>query len=258
MVLTKVPFRRYSSGGIKDEDLLPIYYKLQKEIKENIENGKWIPKKAIPPARRMAENYGVSLGTAQKAILNLVNEGYLYRIQGKGTFVSSTTTIRRERLRYIRMRPNFISEDTTYKIKLLDLQVIVGFQPVNRYLETRINENLFELRRVFIANSGPIAYTISYLPCNMFNEFEKRLKIRLERTTLYESIEQEYGFPTISNHELFGVSYADQETAEILGVEIGSPVLSVEMLSFTYKEQPYEYRITYFHTRDKKLFRKLV
>jgi DNA-binding GntR family transcriptional regulator len=88
--------------------------------------------------------------------------------------------------------------------------------------------------------------------------FKERVIPLLEKMTLYESIEQEYGMPTISNRELFGISQADQNVAENLCVEIGSPVLTVEMLSLTYKERPYEYRISYFHIGDQKLYRELM
>ena len=76
--------------------------------------------------------------------------------------------------------------------------------------------------------------------------------------TLYECIEQEYGLPTISNHELFGIPEADQNLDQIMEIEIGPPVLRVEMVSFTYKGRPYEYRISYFNIGDQKLFRELM
>jgi GntR family transcriptional regulator len=247
--------RARGRGG--NRNLVPIYYRLQNDLRENIENGKWIPGKAIPPAQKIANDYGISLGTAHKAILNLVTEGYLYRIQGVGTFVAGTT-IRRESLRYIRMRENFLTDDITYHIRLIDLEVARGIPLINDYLKISADENLFRLKRVFISHSNPIAYTISSLPCKLFKKFKERVIPLLEKMTLYECIEQEYGMPTISNHELFGISQADQKLAETLGVEIGSPVLTVEMLSFTYKGRPYEYRISYFNIGDQKLFRELM
>jgi GntR family transcriptional regulator len=240
----------------EDRDLVPIYYRLQNDLRKNIENGKWIPGKAIPPAQKIASDYGISLGTAHKAILNLVNEGFLYRVQGVGTFVAGTT-IRRESLRYIRMRSNFLTEDITYHIRLIGLEVAHGNPIINDYLKLSATENLFKLKRIFISHSNPIAYTISSLPCKLFKRFEERVIPLLEKMTLYECIEKEYGIPTISNRELFGVSKANQIVAESLGIEIGSPVLTIEMLSFTYKERPYEYRISYFNIGDQKLFREL-
>lgn len=238
-------------------NLVPIYFRLQNDLRKNIENGKWIPGKAIPPAKKISENYGISLGTAHKAILNLVNEGYLYRIQGVGTFVAGTT-IRRESLRYIRMRENFLTDDITYYIRLIDLEVSHGNPIISEYLKISPDEDLFRLKRIFISHSNPIAYTISSLPCKLFKKFGERVIPLLEKMTLYECIEQEYGMPTISNCELFGISQADQNVAGTLGVEIGSPVLTVEMLSLTYKGRPYEYRISYFNIGGGKLFRELM
>jgi DNA-binding transcriptional regulator YhcF (GntR family) len=137
----------------KNQNLVPIYYRLQNDLKKNIENGKWVPGKAIPPAQKIAANYSISLGTAHKAILNLVNEGYLYRIQGVGTFVAGTT-IRRESLRYIRMRKDFLTEDFTYHIRLLDLEIANGNPLINAYLKISDNEDLFRLKRIFYVSLG--------------------------------------------------------------------------------------------------------
>jgi len=69
----------------KAKDPNPIYYKLQLELKDKIESRNWIPGDIIPPESKIAKEHNVSLGTIRKAILNLVSDGYLYRIQGKGT-----------------------------------------------------------------------------------------------------------------------------------------------------------------------------
>ena len=75
--------------------------------------------------------------------------------------------------------------------------------------------------------------------------------------TLWESIEQAYGLPTIKNKELFGLCYADQEVSEELGIQKGDPLLSIEMLSYTYKDQPYEYRISYSLSDTKRFYREI-
>ncbi|MBW2060037.1 MAG: GntR family transcriptional regulator [Deltaproteobacteria bacterium] len=240
----------------KTSDPTPIYYKLQQELKQLIESGQWAPGDHIPPSRKIAETYGVSMGTVLKAISNLVNEKYLYSIQGKGTFVA-TTNIKQESLRYIRLRRDFRGDDLGFKIKLINFKVMSGFQPVSRFLKSRVTENLYTLKRVFITSIGPIVYNTSYLPCKMFKDFEDLARSRFERETLYQSIEQAYGLPTLYNHELIGVTLADKEIAEVLGLELGQPVLTIEMLSFTYKDQPYEYRISYCLTDNRKLYREI-
>ncbi len=75
--------------------------------------------------------------------------------------------------------------------------------------------------------------------------------------TLWESIEQIYGLPTIKNKELFGLCIADTEIANALHIQKGDPTLSIEMLSYTYKDKPYEYRISYSQPDTKRFYREI-
>ena len=103
-----------------DGDPTPAYFKLQMMLQEEIENGRWAPGQAIPTERALAEAHQLSVGTVKKAILNLVNEGYLYRIQGKGTFVAGMT-LQPESLRYYR----FLEDFTDKEVELVILDLIV-------------------------------------------------------------------------------------------------------------------------------------
>jgi GntR family transcriptional regulator len=236
---------------------IPVYYQLQNELKKYIEDGVWAPGEPIPSSRNIAETYDVSMGTVQKAVANLEKEKYLYCVQGKGTFVG-TTAINKESIRYTLLREDFEGNDLQFKIKLIGIDKVDGFQPANRFLKIAKNEALYRIRRVFVSSSGPIVYAISYLPCSMFEGFEAKAAKSLSRTTMYEAIEMEYGLPTVKNKELFSIALADEETAKVLQIQKGSPVLFVEMLSSTYKEQPYEYRLGYWQTEKRKLYRELI
>ncbi len=240
-----------------DDSPIPVYYQLQNELKKFIEDKEWAPGEHIPSSRNIAETYNVSMGTVQKAVANLVKEKYLYCVQGKGTFVA-TTGIQQTSLRYTFLRQTFEGDDLSFKIKLIDTVKVDGFQPVNRYLNLSKNEKLFRIKRAFVSRSGPVVYGISYLPCSMFKDFENKLAKLLGKITLYEVIEQKYGLPTVRNKELFSTAVADEEIAGILGLKKGTPVLSIEMLSYTYKDQPYEYRVSYCKTGKRKLFREII
>lgn len=236
---------------------IPIYYQLQNKLKTYIENGKWAPGETIPSSRNIAETYNVSMGTVQKAVANLVKEKYLYCVQGRGTFVA-TTGIKKESIRYTLLRQDFGGGDIVFKIKLIDAEKVNGFNPVNRHLTVAKDEELYCVKRVFVYRNDPIVYAVSYLPCRMFENFEKKVARLLGKTTLYEAIEQNYGLPTVRNEELFSVATVDEEIARVLEMKKGTPVLSTEMLSFTYKEKPYEYRTTYLKTGKRKLFREII
>lgn len=68
---------------------VPKYYQLKKKIIHKIEMEEYTPGGLIPSERKLMEQYQVSRITVRKAIDELVVEGYLYKIQGKGTYVKT-------------------------------------------------------------------------------------------------------------------------------------------------------------------------
>ena len=239
-----------------DGDPTPAYFKLQIMLREEIENGHWAPGQVIPPERALAEFHQLSVGTVKKAILNLVNEGYLYRIQGKGTFVAGMT-LQPESLRYYRFLEDFSDEEVELQIKLLGLKVTGGIEPVNRYLSLRANQSLFEVTRLFYFEAQPLVYCVSYLPHKMFEDLANLPRQKFENIPLYIALEEIYGLPTISNRELVSAIAADGTTAKKLGIKKDCPVLLIEMLSYTYKQKPYEYRKSYCLTEKRVIYREI-
>lgn len=243
------------SAQLQTSTPIPIYYQLQELILKDIENGSLLPGAMIPTERQLVESYGVSIGTVKKAILNLVHRGYLYRIQGKGTFVTGTT-LRRESLRYYRLLESFDGIESNLTVKPLQMGRVPGFHPANRLLGIRADQSLFELKRIFLLEGSPIVFSISYLPQNLFRKLDTYPSDEFEKKPLYATIEEKFGLPTISNRELIGAAFPSREAAEALGIRKDRPVLYIEMLSFTYRKKPYEYRRAYCLTGERKVFRE--
>src|SRR5690554_1844490 len=67
----------------------PVYQQIQSDIREKILNNELKEGELIPSENELHKMYGVSRMTVRHALNNLVNDGYLYRHKGKGTFVSN-------------------------------------------------------------------------------------------------------------------------------------------------------------------------
>ena len=232
-----------------------MHYRLQQEIRRRIESGQWVPGSIIPPERKIAQESAVSLGTVRTAILNLVSEGLLYRIQGKGTLVSGTRMIR-ENVRYYRFTEDFGRREAVPQLRLLDLTKVEGRPEINRRLKSDKGEELHRLRRLVLISRRPAVFSVSYLPCRLFVGLEEFPRSRFEKVPLYLALEDHFGLPTLSNSELISVVPAEAEEAAMLRIAEGVPILAVEMLAFTYRNRPYEYRISYCRSEGRKLLRK--
>ncbi len=66
------------------------YQKIKSYIIARIEAGEWTPETRIPSEYHIAKTFGVSRGTANRALRELTSEGYLVGLQGIGRFVAKT------------------------------------------------------------------------------------------------------------------------------------------------------------------------
>src|SRR5262245_6219239 len=69
----------------------PLYAQVRERLIERIRSGHWKPGQLIPNEFEIADQFGVSQGTARKAIGALAAEGLVLRRQGRGTFVVEHT-----------------------------------------------------------------------------------------------------------------------------------------------------------------------
>lgn len=67
--------------------LTPLYAQLQKIIKQQILTKQYKEGEAIPSEVQITRMYNITRTTVRKAISNLIQEGFLYQVHGKGTFV---------------------------------------------------------------------------------------------------------------------------------------------------------------------------
>src|SRR5205807_2418305 len=71
---------------LEQDSSVPRYYQLKEIIREQCAS--WEPGQLIPSELELCQMYSVSRTTVRKALDHLTQEGLLYRIQGKGTFVA--------------------------------------------------------------------------------------------------------------------------------------------------------------------------
>lgn len=66
---------------------IPLYQQVVEWIRESIYSGELVEDDRIPSEFQIMDMLEVSRGTVKKAVDQLVREGVLVQVQGKGTFV---------------------------------------------------------------------------------------------------------------------------------------------------------------------------
>jgi len=73
-----------------DKDKTPMYRYIMNDIKKRIEAGELKPHDPLPTQIELAKQYNTSEITSRRALSDLMQEGYVYRIRGKGSFIQET------------------------------------------------------------------------------------------------------------------------------------------------------------------------
>ena len=79
--------------GLNLDSPCPLYVQLEKILRKNIEKGIWKEDARIPSENELSREYGLSRMTVRSVLNKLAQEGLIYRVPGKGTFVSSNKII---------------------------------------------------------------------------------------------------------------------------------------------------------------------
>jgi GntR family transcriptional regulator len=232
------------AGAETAADLAPAFSPLYQQIKalltRSLQEGEWRPGEAIPSELELAGRFRVSQGTVRKAIDELAAENLLVRRQGKGTFVA-THSEEKVQYRFLRLQPDESGMVAPLARRILECRRMRAPADVARALDLRGGDSAVQIRRTLSHADRPVVYDDIWLPGTLFKGLTQE---RLEdlRGPLYGLFETEFGVRMIRAEEKIRAVAAEGATAEILAVEPGVPLLSVERLSFTYGDKPVELR----------------
>lgn len=79
---------RASARQQRTNTVLPLYLQAKQHIISNIAAGKWQPDDKILSEHELAQRFGISRMTANRAMAELASEGYIVRVTGVGSFVA--------------------------------------------------------------------------------------------------------------------------------------------------------------------------
>lgn len=232
---------------------IPLYYKLKEEIISMIENEEVKPDELIPSERELIKKFSMSRTTVRKAIDVLVNEGYLYKVQGKGTYVkgkkftqglinltSCTADIKRAGL--------------SPEAKLISSEIRVPSKNRLHILELNDDEKVFFLERVRCGDGYPINRTKEYLPYKLFPGIEK---YDFAKESLFNVIEKNYDVKITRANRTIEAILSDKKVSKLLDIPEGNPILLFRGIVYGIingKEIPIEYFESKYRSDRSKFF----
>lgn len=229
-----------AAGANAVPSFAPLYLQIKALLEERLDAREWRPGEAIPSEIELARRFGVSQGTARKAVDALAADNLVVRRQGKGTFVATHTEERASLFRFLRIRPN-AGKAIAPASRLLDVRRSKATADVARLLALKVGDSVLVLRRVLDYDGAPIVLDEITLPAALFRGLTKA-RYDAYRGSMYAFFESQFGVRMLKAQEKIRAVPADPTTAAILGLVPGTPLLAVDRVTLTYGDRPVEVR----------------
>jgi GntR family transcriptional regulator len=220
-----------------DEKLpVSLYHQLKEILFTKINGNEWPVDSKIPTERQLCEMYKVSRITVRQALDELEKEGYLYRKQGKGTFVT-TPKIEQRLSCFYSFSEEIKKMGFTPGAEILKFFIEAAGEEVAERLQIDKDAQVYSIKRLRLANNEPFAVETSYVPCDCCPGLKSE---EISKNGLYNTMKNKYGVIPYEAMEVFEAVIIGKEDACYLRTGKTSPGIQLERLTSA-GERPIEY-----------------
>jgi GntR family transcriptional regulator len=212
----------------------PKYWALKQHLLDLLES--LPPGSPIPTERALATDFGVSRTTVRQALADLTAEGRLHRVQGKGTFAAEPKLA--QRLQLSSYTEDMRAQGREPSSKLLEIEELVSEPEMSKLLGIRSGAKILRMRRLRLADNEPMALETTHLPLSRFRGLRKHIS---SGGSLYAVLREQFGVQMERAEETIETSLAGPQEAELLGADVGMPVLLLSRHSFGADGKPVEF-----------------
>lgn len=218
---------------------LPKYYQLKHVLRERI--AQLQADEAIPSEAELCQAFHVSRTTVRKAISDLTQEGLVYSVQGKGTFIAP----KKLTSGWVQQTGGLFADMTErgFKVTMKVLSVGVIMPEENIQSELRIGEEeVVKLVRLRFVDEKPFDIVTNYLPAHMFPGLEKE---DFENISLYSILKNKYQIRFERGIRLVDAGACPADEARLLQIKPNSPILITYSTMFDENERALEHGIVH-------------
>ncbi len=220
----------------------PIYKNIENYLMNLIQSGQLKEGDLIPSEKQLTEQFNVTRMTVRSALNNMVNGGYITRRRGVGSIVIANNIYDN-----ISRVSGFTKEmeNKGYKVSnlLLDLNIIQADEILKEKLNLEENENVWEIKRVRIADDEKVSYMVTYMPVKLF----PNLSIEHCNGSLYKYVEEICGYKiAMSEREVMAIM-SNEEIEKALELQDKQALLYIEQVCKLQDSVIFEYSHTYHY-----------
>ncbi len=224
---------------IDKESPVPYYHQLKIYLLGEIESGNWKPQQKLPSEAEVCERFGISRTVVRQAIKELQNQGHLTTEKGRGTFIARPKIITGFVQNLIGFYEDFTKRGFKVTTHIIKQELAPASHHVSEELRIQANTPVIILSRMRRLNDEPSVFVTTYIPEELCPEL---LHAHLENKSLYAFMEKcRCGLEIYKGHRYIGVTLANEYEASLLEIEVGSPLIELDSVTYLKDGRPLEY-----------------
>jgi len=213
----------------KTKLIMKKYANIYHEIRNDIKDGKYQIGHQLPDGKALATRFSCSEMTVKRALDILVDEGFITRKRGSGTFVKRQS----QEMRFqhgsvsfshlLGTTANLKRKGIDFETKLISFEVIPATATLANSMNIDVDDLIYRIKRVRIIENEPKTVEETFMPINRI----PGLKKTHAETSVYTYIENELALKIHSSTLNLWVKTADLEDSLLLGIPVGEPMVLV-------------------------------
>jgi len=238
-VFIKAAFIWYNVPMIlKQLSPITLQEQLYNELLKSIADGSYKPGDKIPTEHQLAEMFSVSRVTVRNAIKRLVNEGYIVKKHGKGSFVKEK--VYKSEFHFDNsFTANCLKNNAKPSTEIIEATLTKGSSDLLNKLKCK-SDKLIKLTRIRKVDDIPCIIEIDYLP----DSFSFLLSLDLTDSSLTTLIEKNTENVPTKFIDNYTISFSNKESSKYLQCPLGTPLLEIKQTVLNQNE-----KIIYINTQ---------
>ena len=214
---------------------VPLYFQLKEQIRQRILDGDYKEGELIPSEREFSNDYELSSTTIRRALNDLVQENFLERKAGKGTFVRRRK-VKRDLHKVLGFTKNMTEMGLTPSTEVLSQKVV----PANAFARERLGlekgARVVRLERLRLADDVPMMLEKRFIRTDLCPNIEQEDL----SSSLWRVFEEKYGFEPNRHTQAMTIFTVSGHAASLLTLNDNALVFLIKGVTFVGDHEPIE------------------
>ncbi|GAB2833915.1 GntR family transcriptional regulator [Streptomyces chlorus] len=207
----------------------PLWMQLMTVLRAQIESGQLGPDQPLPSEAELTDLYGVSRTVVREALRELVQQRLIYKVKGRGAFVSP----RKTELRFVGSVSGSADDlrESGRRVTTQTLCQELGEADEREasLLRIPLGEQVVRVRRLRRVDGQPWLLVDAAIPARLALGLEKAV---LENQSLYDVLRRRYGLEPSGADRWIEAVFPDEQDAALLEVSTSTPLLGIESVAW--------------------------